>query len=184
MFHLDKALNLPDDSFEDGEFKGIKVLRRLGFGRCNFKLGVPIELDYSSIEDVSGLRVATALPNLTRRIFRERGISVELVVLGGCVENAYRYGSADAIVDFTETGETMKRNGLKPVEPSLASFEAILLRNNNTFSEGREKMLEKFLYRVDRALKNPGTWINSANSNQNTNEPFSGAAMSRVALTA
>lgn len=166
---LDKALDLPDEAFGDDEqFKAIRILRELGFGTCKFKLGVPRESDYYLVDNVAGLRVATALPNLTQRIFRERRIAVGIVRMSGHVENAIRYGMADVIVDITETGGTMRRNGLRPIEDPLASFEAILLRNRDDFSVGKEGILDRFLTRVDRALSSPNTWRDSE-LNEGTN---------------
>ena len=44
-------------------------LRSLGYGQCRLAAAVPSDSGYRSIEDLAGLRVATAHPNTTRRFF-------------------------------------------------------------------------------------------------------------------
>ncbi len=162
---LDHVLNLPDEDLEH-----IEILRKLGYGKCEFRLGVPKDLGYSKdskLEDVAGLRVATALPVVAMRKFQERRVSVTIVPMDGHVENAYRYKMADAIVDITQSGGTMDRNGLTPAE-SLESFEAVLIGNKYPLI-GRERIKNKLLTSVDRALRNPSTWMIQETPTTNTN---------------
>jgi len=68
-----------------------------------------------AVEDLDGLRVATAYPVSTRRLLESRGVRVELVPVSGSVEATPRLGLADAIVDLVSTGSTMGANGLRRV---------------------------------------------------------------------
>lgn len=186
---LDHVLNLPDDRLAH-----IVFLRELGYGKCDFKLGVPIpkgpdgQQIYSPdspesrarLEDVRGLiglkdeeelKVATALPILARRKFTERGINVNIITMGGHVENAIRYGWADAIIDITESGGTMIRQQIAPAE-HLESFQAVWIGNDYPL-KGRERINVNLLKRVDRALKRPSKWMSSENdgSDDSTRRP-------------
>lgn len=176
---LDHVLNLPD-----GDLKRVIIERKLGYGKCEFRLGVPIPENsdgqkiYDSdsqearaeLEDLRSLlhlrneevlRVATALPTLAERIFNSRNIGVIIVPMDGHVENAIRYGMADAIVDIVQSGGTMIRNGIAPAE-TLESFEAVLISNSYPL-RGKERVRNSLLKRVDRALNNPNKWISSNN---------------------
>jgi ATP phosphoribosyltransferase len=62
------------------------------------------------------LRVATKFINLTRRYYAARGEQVEIIKLYGSMELAPIVGLADVIVDLVDTGNTLKANGLKPLE--------------------------------------------------------------------
>ncbi|MBK5268934.1 MAG: ATP phosphoribosyltransferase [Acidimicrobiia bacterium] len=109
---------------EDG--KNLPVLAELGFGHCRLVAAVPKASAAEKLEDLNGLRVATAHPNATRRIFDDRGIEAEIVTLRGSVEVAPKLGVADAIVDLVSTGSTMLVNGLRQIDTILTS-QAVLV---------------------------------------------------------
>jgi ATP phosphoribosyltransferase len=103
-------------------------VRDLGYGRCRLAAAVPNDSPHRSVEDLAGLRVATAHPNSARRFFASRDIPVDIVPISGAVEVAPRLGLAEAIVDLVSTGSTLVMNGLRQVGDVLAS-EAILVAN-------------------------------------------------------
>ncbi len=65
------------------------------------------------------LRVATKYVNITRDWYARRGEQVELIKLYGSMELAPLVGLADLIVDLVDTGNTLKANGLRPLEDIL-----------------------------------------------------------------
>lgn len=103
-------------------------IRSLGFGRCRLAAAVPNDTPYQVVEDLVGLRVATAHPNTARRFFAERRIPVDVIPISGAVEVAPRLGLAEAIVDLVSTGSTLAINGLRPIGDILDS-EAVLVAN-------------------------------------------------------
>ncbi|MCB1758747.1 MAG: ATP phosphoribosyltransferase [Gammaproteobacteria bacterium] len=62
------------------------------------------------------LRVATKYVNAARRHFSAKGQQVEIIKLYGSMELAPLVGLADLIVDLVESGNTLKANGLVPLE--------------------------------------------------------------------
>ncbi len=64
----------------------------------------------------SGLTVATKYPEVARRYFEGKGISVKIISLSGSVELAVTTGIAEVIVDIVQTGKTLKDNGLVVLE--------------------------------------------------------------------
>ncbi len=62
------------------------------------------------------LRVATKYAGITRRWYAEKGVQVEVIKLYGSMELAPLVGLADRIVDLVDTGNTLKANGLLPLE--------------------------------------------------------------------
>jgi ATP phosphoribosyltransferase len=107
---------------------GLPRVRELGYGRCRLAAAVGVDTPYRGIDDLAGLRVATAHPNTTRRFFADRAVAVEVVPLSGAVEVAPRLGLAEAIVDLVSTGSTLTMNGLRSIGDVLTS-EAILVAN-------------------------------------------------------
>lgn len=99
----------------------------LDIGRCRMMVcGLPNE-------PVTGrgerpLRVATKFPHVAERYFRSKGIPVELIFCQGSVELAPLTGLADVIVDLVETGETLRQNGLVPLEP-IADISSVVIAN-------------------------------------------------------
>lgn len=61
-------------------------------------------------------RIATKFANITRRYFADQGRQVEVIKLYGSMELAPLVGLADYIVDVVDTGNTLKANGLEPLE--------------------------------------------------------------------
>jgi ATP phosphoribosyltransferase len=106
----------------------LPILKELGYGRCRLTAAVSGDSPYQTIEDLSGVRLATSHPNVTRAFFADQAIPVEVITLSGAVEVAPRLGLADAIVDLVSTGSTLQMNGLRAIGDILAS-QAILVAN-------------------------------------------------------
>ncbi len=103
-------------------------VRSLGYGRCRLAAAVPTDSPYQTIDDLAGLRVATAHPNTARRFFEGRRVPVEIIPISGAVEVAPRLGLAEAIVDLVATGSTLVMNGLRQIGDVMES-EAVLVAN-------------------------------------------------------
>ncbi len=74
------------------------------------------------------LRIATKYVNCARRYFAEQGQQVEIIKLYGSMELAPLVGLADRIVDLVDTGNTLKANGLEPLE-HMADISSRLIVN-------------------------------------------------------
>lgn len=114
-------------------------VRALGYGRCRLTAAVPSDTPYQAVEDLVGVRVATAHPATTRRFFDARRIPVDVVPISGAVEVAPRLGLAEAIVDLVSTGSTLAMNGLRPIGDVLSS-EAVLVANPNALRDRAEAL--------------------------------------------
>lgn len=75
----------------------------------------------------AGLRVATKFPHITRRHFLQKGISVEVIPLNGSIELAPLLGLADLIVDLTESGTTLRENGLVVLEEVMDATACLIV---------------------------------------------------------
>ena len=84
----------------------------LGLGRCQIMLaGLTDEPPLPA-----RLRIATKFVNTAKRYYAERGVQVDIIKLYGAMELAPVTGLAHRIVDIVETGNTLKANGLEPLE--------------------------------------------------------------------
>ena len=94
---------------------------KTGTGVVNMVLAVPQDSPVGSARDIAaGSRISTEFPNTTKRFFESLGIPVEVHFSYGATE-AKVPDMMDALVDLTETGSTIRRNGLKIVEIVLTS---------------------------------------------------------------
>ncbi|MCU7816841.1 MAG: ATP phosphoribosyltransferase [Candidatus Thiodiazotropha sp. (ex Rostrolucina anterorostrata)] len=82
----------------------------------------------NTIETKGRLRVATKYVKSAQRFFAEKGEQVEIIKLYGSMELAPIVGLADLIVDLVESGNTLKANGLVPLE-HIADISSRLVVN-------------------------------------------------------
>jgi ATP phosphoribosyltransferase len=90
----------------------------LGIGRCRLVVAEAVARPVDVRAPIH-LRIATKYPALTRRYLERSGQTAEIIELSGSVELGALTGLADRIVDLTETGETLRQNGLVEVETIL-----------------------------------------------------------------
>lgn len=104
-------------------------------------LAVAYDSDIKSLEDLAGKKIATELVNFTRKYFAQRGIDVEVEFSWGATEAKVVSGLADAVVEVTETGSTIKAHGLKIVH-ELLETNTKLIANHAAWAnpEKREKI--------------------------------------------
>ena len=87
----------------------------LGIGRCRM---IVAERASAPVDERSQMHVryATKYPRTTRAYLARRGLTAEVIELSGAIELGPLTGLADRIVDITQTGETLRQNGLCEVD--------------------------------------------------------------------
>ncbi|HWS49907.1 MAG TPA: ATP phosphoribosyltransferase [Microbacterium sp.] len=118
-----------------------REIESLGFGGSTFRFAGPPGR-FETVEDLAGVRVASAYPGLVGTFLRERGIDAELVQLDGAVESAVRLGVADAVADVVSTGTTLRQAGLDIFGPVILESEAVLISRPGD-AEGTETLLRR-----------------------------------------
>ncbi len=96
----------------------------LGIARCRLMVAGPVNVT----TEKSRLRIATKYVQSTRRYYADRQEQVEIIKLYGSMELAPLVGLADRIVDVVDTGNTLKANGLVPLE-HIADISSRLVVN-------------------------------------------------------
>ncbi len=117
------------------------VYSKVSQNPARWVLAVDAESDYHAPEDLAGKRIATELVRFTRKFFGERGIEVEVEFSWGSTEAKVNEGVVDAIVDDTETGSTLRANGLRIIH-SLLTTNTQFIANRRAFEDPfkREKI--------------------------------------------
>ncbi len=124
----------------------IQMIERLGFGKCRLSLALPKTVEYKSIQDFEGMRIATSYPKILGNFLAKNRVKAELHTISGSVEIAPSIGLADAVCDIVSSGSTLFTNGLEEVETVLRS-EAILIARNDLPDDLKE-ILNKLLFRI------------------------------------
>ena len=125
----------------------------LGFGECRLVLAAPEEDGVSSVEELSGKRVATEFPNVSGAFFEDRGVDVELIHVTGATELTPHAGMADAVIDITSTGTTLEVNNLEVLAEVLESSVRLFSRPEDKDDEKVRELktaLESVLQAEDR----------------------------------
>lgn len=129
----------------------------LGFGPCTMVIAVTSGDDHASEHEIrrrGTLRVATKYPNTALRHFAASGRQVEIVEVKGAVELAAVAGLADAIVDLTATGTTLRENGLV-ISEEIADSSARLIVNPASFRL-RQEEIDRVIADLTRIAATPG----------------------------
>ena len=134
--------------------KQIRVVEKLGFGKCRLSIAVPREFQYKDASSLGNRQIATSYPNILGNFLQNRSIDAEIHTISGSVEIAPGIGLADAICDLVSSGSTLLTNGLKEVEIVMQS-EAVLVSRKN-LQPKLKQILEKLLFRIKavQAAKN------------------------------
>ncbi|HET7324013.1 MAG TPA: ATP phosphoribosyltransferase [Halococcus sp.] len=126
---------------------GVRLDERLDleFGHCRLVLAAPENSSFESVSDLAGKTVATEFPHIAREYFADRGIDPEVVEVSGATELTPHVEMADAIIDITSTGTTLRVNGLSVIDDVLESSARLFSR--------AEAALDPKLSEVETALQ-------------------------------
>jgi ATP phosphoribosyltransferase len=131
--------------------KPFRIIKSLGFGGCRLSLSAPTTFNFTKLQDIAGLKIATSYPYTLKDFLVQNSLDAEIVNLAGSVEIAPRLKVADLICDLVATGETLRANNLQEITSILTS-EAVLFQANQ-LSTHKQAMLEMFLKRLDAVLE-------------------------------
>ncbi|RPJ54296.1 MAG: ATP phosphoribosyltransferase [Methanobacteriota archaeon] len=114
-------------------------------GEGNVKIVIAVYRD-EPIEDVTGIRpnsrITTEYPNLTRSFFETLGIPVQLFTSYGASE-AKVPDLMDVVVDLTETGTTLRKNGLKIIGQIMESHTALIANRDAWEDPAKRRAIEQ-----------------------------------------
>ena len=132
----------------------VKVVRKLGFGKCRLSLAIPKNVDYQGLGWFEGRSIATSYPSILKRFLEEQGINSKIREIRGSVEIAPAAGIADSIFDIVSSGGTLVSNGLKEVQ-SVMESEAVLICRKD-LPEDLQPVLDSILFRFDAVQESRG----------------------------
>lgn len=115
-----------DQVRESGE--DLVELHDLGYGTCRIVLAAPEDEAIDSVADLQGGTVATEFPRITREYLDSEGVDADVTEVSGATELTPHVDIADAIVDISSTGTTLRMNRLEPLDELLSSSVRLFAR--------------------------------------------------------
>lgn len=103
-------------------------------------------------EPARRLKIATKFVNSTRSYYARQGKQVEIIKLYGSMELAPLVGLADRIVDLVDTGNTLRANGLEPLE-HIADISSRLVINKASMKT-KHQTIKRFIAQIAEAVEN------------------------------
>ncbi len=126
-----------------------KVSRR----PARWVLAVPADSPYKSARDLEGKKIATELVNFARKYFENLGVNVEVEFSWGATEAKVVSGLADAIVEVTETGSTIRAHGLQIIEDMMESTPRLIANRQSWNDPWKRKKIEQIAVLMQGALR-------------------------------
>ena len=124
-------------------------------GKVRWVLAVPEDSPAKSPEDLRGATIATELVSVTTRYFLQRRIDVRVEFSWGATE-VKPPTLADAIVEVTETGSSLKANRLRIIETILESNTQIIANKNAWKDASKRQKIENLALMLGGAMEAQG----------------------------
>jgi len=127
------------------------VYSKQGLRPYRWVLAVPESSDLQKVEDLEGKRIATEVVNITRRFFATRGVRADIEYSWGATE-AKVPELADAVVEGTETGASLRANKLRIIEVLLESTTKLIASPQAWADDWKRRKIESLALLLQGAL--------------------------------
>lgn len=115
-------------------------------------LAVPFDSPARKPEDLAGKKIATELVAFTKKYFAERGVPVTVEFSWGATEAKVVSGLADAIVEVTETGSTIKAHGLRIIHELMQTNTQLIANHESWKNPDKREKIEQIALLLQGAL--------------------------------
>src|SRR6516165_12085132 len=117
------------------------VFAKQTMGKVRWVLAVPEKAPFQSIKDLEGKTIATELVKVTERYLTQNGVKAKVEFSWGATEVKPPV-LADAIVEVTETGSSLRANKLKIIDTVLESNTQLIANRDSWQDEEKRRKLE------------------------------------------
>src|SRR5438105_8306164 len=138
------------------------IYAKQSFGKVRWVLAVPEASPFHSVKDLQGKIIATELVATTKRYLERNGVKAKVEFSWGATE-VKPPELADAIVEVTETGSSLRANKLRIVETVLESNTQLIANLNSwkdTWKRGKLEDMRMLLEGAINALGKVGLMLN------------------------
>jgi ATP phosphoribosyltransferase len=115
-------------------------------------LAVPANSRIRKIQDLKGKKIATELVHFTQKFFKKEGVEVEVEFSWGATEAKVVSGLADAIVEVTETGSTIRAHGLRIIQELMTSCTQLIANRDSYRDAWKKEKIQQIILLLKGAL--------------------------------
>lgn len=130
---------------------GDLVYGKVGRKPVRWVIAVPQDSKIKKVKDLQGKRIATELVNFTKRYLKKNGVTADVEFSWGATEVKPPV-LADAIVELTETGSSLKANNLRIVETILESVTVFIANKKAWADPWKRKKIENMYLLLSGAI--------------------------------
>jgi ATP phosphoribosyltransferase len=127
------------------------IYAKQSFGKVRWVLAVPESSNFHSVKDLQGKIIATELVATTKRYLERNGVTAKVEFSWGATEVKPPV-LADAIVEVTETGSSLRANKLRIVETVLESNTQLIANKTSWADAWKRQKLEDLKLLLDGAI--------------------------------
>lgn len=127
------------------------VYAKSSFAPVRWVLAVPNESAIRSVQDLEGKRIATEVVNLTRKYLAENDVEADVEFSWGATE-VKTPTLVDAIVELTETGSSLRANGLRIVDTVIESTTRLIANKESYQDPDKKKKIENMAMLLQGAI--------------------------------
>jgi ATP phosphoribosyltransferase len=131
------------------------VYSKQSFGKVKWVLATPEDSPFATAEDLHGKRIATELVRVTRHYFAQKGLKVDIEFSWGATEVKPPV-LADAIVEATETGSTLRANRLRILDTVMESNTQLIANGRAMADPWRKSKIENISLLLKAAIEAQG----------------------------
>ena len=131
------------------------IYAKQSFGKVRWVLAVPEDSRYQRPEDLEGATIATELVRATEAYFRDKNIRVQVEFSWGATEVKPPV-LADAIVEVTETGSSLRANRLRVIDTVMESNTQLIANSGAMSDAWRRTKIENIALLLKAAIEAQG----------------------------
>lgn len=131
------------------------VYAKQSFGKVRWVLAAPEDSPHKSAADLDGCTIATELVRVTRGYFARRNVAVKVEFSWGATEVKPPV-LADAIVEATETGSTLRANRLRILDTVMESNTQLIANHGALADAGKREKIENMALLLKAAIEAQG----------------------------
>jgi ATP phosphoribosyltransferase len=131
------------------------VYSKQSFGKVKWVLAAPEDSPFATVADLNGKRIATELVRVTRNYFTQKGLAVDVEFSWGATEVKPPV-LADAIVEATETGSTLRANRLRILDTIMESNTQLIANGRAMADQWKARKIENIALLLKAAIEAQG----------------------------
>jgi ATP phosphoribosyltransferase len=131
------------------------IYAKQSFGKVKWVLAAPEDSHFQTAEDLNGKRIATELVRVTRNYFTQKGLEVDVEFSWGATEVKPPV-LADAIVEATETGSTLRANRLRILDTVTESNTQLIANQSAMADQWKRGKIENIALLLKAAIEAQG----------------------------